>query len=67
VVVDFYIDETGAVRMPYVTGRPHTLLANLAVDAVRQWKFEPPTRNGTPVLVHARQVFHFNPMAAKNG
>ncbi len=65
VVVDFYIDETGAVRLPYVTGWPHTLLANVAVDAVRQWKFEPPTRNGLPVLVHARQVFRFNPIAAK--
>jgi TonB family protein len=67
VVVDFYIDETGAVRMPYVTGRPHVLLANLAVDAVRQWRFEPPTRNGNPVLVHARQLFRFTPTAAKTG
>ena len=61
VVVDFYIDEHGAVRMPYVTGYPHQTLANLAVDAVKQWKFEPPTRRGIPVLVHVRQVFRFRP------
>ena len=40
-----------------------TPVANLAVDAVRQWTFEPPTRNGRPVLVHVRQVFRFNPAA----
>lgn len=60
VTVDFYIDESGAVRMPYVSGNAHPLLANLAVEAVRQWRFEPPTRQGRPVLVHVRQLFRFN-------
>ena len=61
VTVEFYIDEQGAVRMPYVTGRPQVALAELAVDAVRQWKFEPPTRRGRPALVLVRQLFHFSP------
>ena len=60
VTVDFYIDERGAVRMPYVTRPADPLLASLAVDAVRQWKFEPPTRRGHPVLVHIRQLFRFS-------
>jgi TonB family protein len=65
--VYFYIDERGTVRMPYVTGQPHPILAELAVDAVKQWKFEPPTRRGQPVLVHVRQLFRFSPAgAAKN-
>ena len=64
VTVEFYIDEQGAVRMPFVVGRPPAVLANLAVDAVRQWKFEPPTRDGVPALVHARQVFQFSPPLA---
>jgi TonB family protein len=64
VAVNFYIDERGAVRMPYVTAHPHQTLANLAVDAVRQWQFEPPTRRGLPVLVQVRQVFKFTPPPA---
>ena len=67
VTVEFYIDEQGNVRMPFVLGHPLAALANLAVDAVRQWKFEPPTRRGVPVLVHVRQIFQFTPpVAAKN-
>jgi TonB family protein len=61
VIVEFYIDERGRVRMPIVTGQPHQELANLAVDAVRQWQFEPPTRRGHPVLVKVRQVLRFTP------
>jgi TonB family protein len=61
VTVEFFIDEQGAVRMPFVVGRPPIALADLAVDAVRLWKFEPPTRHGRPVLVHVRQVFTFTP------
>lgn len=64
VAVNFYIDEHGAVRMPYVTGNPFQALANLAVDAVRQWQFEPPTRRGHPVLVQVQQVFKFSPAPA---
>jgi TonB family protein len=62
--VEFFIDEHGNVRMPYVLGRPNIALANLAVDAVRQWTFEPPTRQGQPVLVHVRQLFRFRPATA---
>jgi len=61
VIVEFYIDEEGTVRMPCVVDRPDRALANLAIDAVQQWKFEPPTRNGRPVLVHVRQLFRFKP------
>ena len=63
VTVEFYIDEQGAVRMPSVIGGPPRLLAELAVDSVRQWKFEPPTSKGRPVLVCVRQVFRFKPTA----
>ena len=61
VTVDFYITEAGAVRMPSVSPYDDSQLTALAIDALRQWKFEPPTRNGNPVLVKATQVFSFNP------
>ena len=60
ITVDFFIDERGAVRLPFVSGQADPLLAELAVAAVRQWKFEPPTRRGQPVLVHVRQLFRFS-------
>lgn len=59
--VDFYITEEGAVRMPSVSPYDNSELTALAIDALRQWKFEPPTRNGKPVLVKASQVFNFGP------
>jgi TonB family protein len=59
VTVDFFIDETGSVRMPAVSINDDVQLTALAIDALRQWKFEPPTRNGRPALVKAVQVFSF--------
>jgi len=61
VTVEFYIDEKGAVRMPAVLAADHEELGFLAVDAVRGWRFDAPTRNGRPVLAKVRQLFHFGP------
>lgn len=60
VTVDFYIDEQGIVRMPSVIAAEPMILSEAAVQAIRQWKFEPPTRHGKPVLAQATQVFNFN-------
>jgi TonB family protein len=60
VQVSFYIDEHGTVRMPAVNAGAHPYLAEEAVAAVREWKFEPPTSKGKPVLVAASQEFNFN-------
>ena len=61
VTVDFYITEDGTVRLPSVSPYDDSQLTALAIDALRQWKFEPPTHNGNPTLVKATQVFSFNP------
>jgi outer membrane biosynthesis protein TonB len=47
------------VRVPAVSINDDSVLTALAVAALRQWRFEPPTRNGSPVLVKASQVFNF--------
>jgi len=60
VEVRFYIDETGAVRMPAVDSDAHPYLAETAVTAVKEWRFAPPTHDGRPVLVAASQVFDFS-------
>lgn len=59
VQVSFYIDSTGNVRMPTVEPNTHPYLAQMAVAAVKDWKFEPPTARGKPVLIAARQEFDF--------
>lgn len=59
--VDFYIDETGAVRMAALQSADFWELGDLAVMAVNQWKFSPPTRHGRPVLVKVQQRFNFGP------
>ncbi|HTB80960.1 MAG TPA: energy transducer TonB [Opitutaceae bacterium] len=61
VSVEFYIDETGKVRMPGVANTASPPLANLAIDAVQQWQFEPATCKGKPVLVRVSQDFNFGP------
>lgn len=58
--VHFYIDETGAVRMPAVEGEAHPYLSEMAVAAVKNWRFSPPTAQGKPVLIAARQEFDFS-------
>lgn len=60
VTVEFYIDETGAVRLPAIVASDHDDLSALTVDALRHWKFAPPTRNGHPVLVKVQQRFDFD-------
>jgi TonB family protein len=57
--IEFYIDEKGAVRMPAIVRADFPELGQLLADAVRQWKFEPPTQRGRPVLVHASQTVVF--------
>jgi TonB family protein len=61
VQVHFYIDERGEVRFAGVHPDPgvHPYLMERAVEAVQHWKFDPPTRNGQPVMVAAVQEFDF--------
>ncbi len=60
VEVRFYIDENGAVRLPAVSASANPYLAEQAVEALRNWKFEPVTSRGQPVLITATQEFNFD-------
>ncbi len=57
--VYFFVDEQGRVRLPAVPDATHPYLSALATEAIKEWKFEPPTRRGRPVLVAAVQDFDF--------
>jgi len=63
VTLAYYVDEQGRVRMPVTVNDANPELAELAVDAVRQWQFEPPTHDGRRVLVRVCQAIRFNPPA----
>lgn len=62
VSVEFYIDEEGRVRLPAVSrAEAGSAFAASALEAVRQWRFDPPTVKGRPVLVLVTQEFNFMP------
>lgn len=65
VMVDYFIDEDGRTRFPRVVGHPDELLGASAVEAVRRWQFEPPSRQGQRVLAQVRQEILFQSEAAK--
>ena len=60
VVVDFYIDTEGRPRMPVVVSAAHEVYAIAAIDALAQWRFAPPTRQGQPAIIRATQQFTFS-------
>lgn len=57
--VYFFVDEEGRVRLPAVPAETHPYLSGVAVRAMREWRFTPPTRAGRPVAVAAVQEFDF--------
>jgi TonB family protein len=60
VTVHFYIDESGAVRLPSADLADDPVLTALAINAMSRWRFEPPKCRGAPVLVRADQLFKFS-------
>jgi len=60
-IVEAIIDENGNVRDAKLLHAESADLGNAALDAIRQWKFKPATRNGTPVRVIYNLTISFNP------
>jgi protein TonB len=58
VTVVFWIDSTGSVvKVRVIDGDP--MLAQAAVEAVKQWKYDPYLLNGEPVDVETQAVISF--------
>jgi TonB family protein len=58
VVMDAVVDTSGEVHfMKVISGPPS--LRNAAVEAVKQYRYEPATRNGQPVPAHVNITIHF--------
>jgi protein TonB len=58
VVIDALIDATGRVSTMKVISGP-ALLHQSAMDAVRQWKYQPATLNGQPMAMHLTVTVQF--------
>lgn len=59
--IEFFIDETGSIRFPRVVNSDAPdLFLGQAYLALKQWKFEAPLKNGSPVVARAVQPFVFD-------
>jgi protein TonB len=59
VILDLIVDPAGHSRDIRVVHGTGLGLDEKAIDAVRQWRFKPGTKNGKPVPVHARVEVNF--------
>ena len=59
VTLVFVIDEDGRVREPRVEESTHREFERPALEAVRQWRFEPGIRDGEPVPTLVRTPIDF--------
>lgn len=61
VSVIFVVDETGKVGSPRVEKSSHQEFEKPAVDAIKQWKFEPAVKGGQRVACKMRVPVRFQP------
>jgi len=62
-IVQLVLDEKGNVAHAASLSGPSPEIEQAAVDAARQWKFTPATRNGAPVRVFYMLTLSFRPSA----
>lgn len=60
VVVKYFIDLTGRVRLPVVVFATEPELGTAALTAMKQWRYDPPRIDGKPVIALERHSFSFN-------
>jgi len=60
VVIDALVDATGKVTdIRVISGLPR--LTQVAMDALRTWKYEPARLNGQPIAMHMKVTINFSP------
>ena len=59
--IRFVCDEEGRVRNPRVVSSTRREFERPAVEALRQWRFEPGIKNGVKVKVNMEQPMKFTP------
>jgi len=66
VEIQFYVDDTGRVRVPFVSRSDDSRFSEAAMEVFRKWTFSTPTRKGRPVSAFAVQKFTFGPRSSLN-
>jgi TonB family protein len=61
VLIDFEVDPTGKVQNAVIFQSDNPAFDEPALEALRQWKFEPGTSGGKPVVVKQRVPIIFQP------
>jgi protein TonB len=57
-IIDAIVDATGKViEMRVISGFPP--LTEVAMDALRTWKYEPGRLNGQPIAMHMKVTINF--------
>lgn len=67
VVVQTVIEKDGSVSRARIVKRLHPSLDQAALDAIRQWRFEPALLDGEPVAVHYNLTINYRLQAEKEG
>ena len=63
VVVKYFVDTTGRVRLPTVVSATDPAFGAAALAAIRQWRYEAPRIDGRPVIALERHSFQFGASA----
>lgn len=61
VVVDYYIDTEGRVRMPLIVSSDDAAFSQSVLLAITEWRYAPPKKEGVPVLTRVWRQFDFRP------
>jgi len=68
VTVAFTIQSDGSTTdVRIVDSQPPGVFDHVAIEAVKQWRFNPATADGVPVASHVSQTLVFRPPARRNG
>lgn len=59
VVVEYFIDPDGRVRMPLVLSSDDEAFTKSVLLAITEWRYATPTRDGQPVLARVAREFNF--------
>lgn len=53
-VIEFFIDKEGDAQLPRIVSSTEEEFGHAAAQAVSTWRFEPPRKNGKPVIARAQ-------------
>ncbi len=58
-LIEYYVDAEGRAQLPRIVSASDPAFGYAACQAVAQWQFNPPTKDGQPVIVKVRVPFEF--------